>query len=85
MLKDILTSPEVATLLTTVVLGVVYALIGSLGRALEAEGARRSILALVVIGKRLEAIGLDADKLKGRPGANEKLVEQAAAEKAREL
>jgi hypothetical protein len=81
MLKDFLTSPEVATLLTTIILGVVYTLIGSAGRALEAEGVKRSILALVVIGKRLEAIGLDADKLKGKPGANEKLVAQAESEK----
>jgi hypothetical protein len=83
MLKDLLNSPEVTTLLTTVILGVVYALIGSLGRALEAEGAKRSILALVVIGKRLEAIGYDGDKLKGKPGANERLVEQAESEKGR--
>jgi hypothetical protein len=81
MLKDLLTSPELVTFATTIALAVVYALIGAAGRALEAEGVRRSILALVVLGKRLEAIGYDADKLKGRPGANEKLVAQAESAK----
>lgn len=81
MFKDLLNSPEFVTFVTAVVLAVTYKLIGSAGRALEAEGAKRSILALVVIGKRLEAIGYDADKLKGLPGANEKLVAQAESEK----
>lgn len=83
MVKDILNTPEFVTFVTTVVLVVVYKLIGSAGRALEAEGVKRSMVVLVALGKRLEAIGYDGDKLKGIPGANEKLVAQAEAEKGK--
>lgn len=62
-------------LLTSVVLGVIYTLLGKAGKALEAEGVKRSILALVIIGKRLEALGYDGDKLKGKQGADELAVE----------
>lgn len=70
--STLMASPQVAAFLTALVLGVLYALIGKAGSALEALGAKRGFVALVVIGKRLEAIGYDGPKLKGEQGAVEK-------------
>lgn len=70
----LLASPQVTAFLTTIVLGVLYTLIGKAGTALEALGVSRKILAFVVIGKRLEAIAYDGPKLSGKQGADETTV-----------
>lgn len=67
----LLNSPQVTAILTATVLGALYFLVGKAGSALEALGAKRGIVALIVIGKRLEAIAYDGPKLAGRPGAPE--------------
>lgn len=67
----LLASPQVAAFVSAAVLGVIYTLLGKAGSALEALGESRKILALVVIGKRLEALGYDGPKLAGKPGADE--------------
>jgi hypothetical protein len=67
----LLNSPQVTALLTTVALGALYFVVGKVGSALEALGAKRGIVALVVVGKRLEAIAYDGPKLAGKPGAPE--------------
>lgn len=66
-----LSSPQAAAFASAVLLGLFYALVGKAGSGLEALGAKRGILALVVLGKRLEALGYDGPKLKGEPGAAE--------------
>lgn len=70
-IATILNSPQATALLTTVALGALYFLVGKAGSALEALGAKRGILAFVVIGKRLEALAYDGPKLAGKPGAPE--------------
>jgi len=70
-IATLLNSPQVTALLTTVALGALYFLVGKAGSALEALGAKRGIVALVVIGKRLEALAYDGPKLAGKPGAPE--------------
>lgn len=68
---DLLNRPEVTAAITSVAIGVAYYAIGKAGSALEALGAKRGIVALVVVGKRLEALAYDGPKLKGQPGAPE--------------
>jgi len=66
-----LASPVFASAATAVVGSVAYFLVGKAGSALEALGARRKILALVVLGKKLEALAYDGPKLNGEQGASE--------------
>lgn len=68
---DLLNRPEVTAMITSVAIGAAYYAIGKAGSALEALGAARGITALVVIGKRLEALAYDGPKLKGEQGAPE--------------
>lgn len=71
MVNQILASPEVAAFLSGLVLTILWAAVGKAGRFLEAQGVSRGIVALVVVGKQLEALGYDGDKLRGKPGAVE--------------
>lgn len=68
--NDVLVA-AVASALTAGVLGLLYRIVGALGSALEAAGAARNMPSLVVLGKRLEAIGYDGPKLRGEQGAPE--------------
>jgi hypothetical protein len=71
MVSQLLASPQFAAFVTGLVLAVLWSAVGRAGRFLEAEGAARGIVALIVLGKKLEAIGYDGDKLAGKPGAPE--------------
>ena len=71
MLNQLLTSPQFAAFVSGLVLTVLWAVVGKIGRFVEAQGDTRKIAALVVIGKQLEALGYDGDKLKGKQGAPE--------------
>lgn len=70
---DLLNQPAVTSFVTGLALSALWYLIGKGGSALEALGAKRGITALVVIGKRLEALGYDGPKLNGQQGAPEKM------------
>lgn len=71
MVSQLLSSPQFAAFVSGLALTVLWAAVGKVGRFLEAQGAARKIVALVVVGKQLEALGYDGDKLKGKPGAPE--------------
>jgi hypothetical protein len=71
MVSQLLASPQFAAFVTGLVLAVLWSAVGRAGRFLEAQGAARGIVALVVLGKKLEALGYDGDKLAGKPGAPE--------------
>jgi hypothetical protein len=71
MLSQLLASPQFAAFITGLVLTVFWAVVGRVGRFIEAQGDARKIAALVVIGKQLEALGYDGDKLAGKQGAPE--------------
>lgn len=71
ILNSLLQSPAVGPIVTTVFLAVLYTAVGKFGSLLEAQGAARGLVGLVVLGKKLEAIGYDGPKLKGQPGAPE--------------
>ena len=71
MVPQLLASPQFAAFVTGLVLAVFWAVVGKVGRFLEAQGAQRGIVALIVVGKQLEALGYDGDKLKGKQGAPE--------------
>lgn len=71
MVSQLLASPQFVAFVTALVLAVFWSAVGKAGRFLEAQGEARGILALVVIGKKLEALGYDGDKLRGKQGAPE--------------
>lgn len=71
MVSQLLASPQFAAFVSGLILTALWAAVGRVGRFLEAQGAARGIVALIVIGKQLEAIGYDGDKLKGKQGAPE--------------
>lgn len=71
MVSQLLASPQFAAFVSGLTLTVLWAAVGKAGRFLEAQGAARGIVALVVVGKQLEALGYDGDKLKGKTGAPE--------------
>lgn len=71
MLSHFLADPAMAAFVTAVLMSALSQIVGRVGRFLEAQGAARKVLALVVIGKQLEAIGFDADKLNGKRGTPE--------------
>jgi hypothetical protein len=71
MVSQLLASPQFVAFVTGLILTVLWSAVGKVGRFLEAQGDTRGIVALVVIGKQLEALGYDGDKLKGKPGAPE--------------
>src|SRR3954471_3766593 len=71
MVYQLLASPQFAAFVSGLILTVLWAAVGRAGRFLEAQGDQRKIVALVVIGKQLEALGYDGDKLKGKQGAPE--------------
>ena len=83
MLTQLLASPQFAAFVSGLILTVLWAVVGKVGSALESLGESRGIVALVVIGKRLEALGYDGPKLQGKPGAPEPgAAVNAAVEKA---
>lgn len=79
MVSHFLADPAMAAFVTAVLMSALAQIVGRLGRFVEAQGAARKILALVVIGKQLEAIGYDADKLHGKPGTPEAPLRAAEA------
>ena len=83
MVSHILASPQVSALLTTLALSAIWFVVGRIGRFVEAQGARRGLDALIVIGKQLESLGYDGDKLKGKPGAPEGVTAKIDAAVAR--
>ncbi len=71
MVSQLFASPQFAAFFSGLILTVLWAAVGRVGRFLEAQGAQRGIAALIVLGKQLEALGFDGDKLKGKQGAPE--------------
>ena len=70
-MNQILNSPQVSAFLTAAVISLLWYLIGKAGSGLEALGAARKMPALIVLGKRLEALAYDGPKLAGKPGEPE--------------
>ena len=70
-MDQLLASPQFAAFVSGLVLTVLWAVVGKIGRFIEAQGDARKNAALVVIGKQLEALGYDGDKLAGKQGAPE--------------
>lgn len=71
MVSQLLASPQFAAFVSGLILTVLWAAVGRAGRFLETQGAARGLTALIVVGKQLEALGFDGDKLKGKQGAPE--------------
>lgn len=69
--QTVLSSPAVASFVTLIVMSVLYQAVGRFGSLLEAQGAARKMPALIVLGKKLEALAYDGPKLAGQQGADE--------------